>query len=167
MPLNENIERLLKAREKKPKTPYKGIAKKSAKKLAEEKAEKETGKPPSKLALDKWFDDIRIKHWGTLGGYYHCMECGSFISYEYARHATAHLLPKKQFKSVACHPLNYLILGAGCGCHALTDRVDKFVNMKIWPEAAKRIKVMIPLLPIDELRKVSNQLLIALENTNP
>lgn len=145
----------------------KPIPRQSKKKLAEEKKQKEAGiiKPPSKLALDKWFDDIIRKYFfdGERRGAI-CMECKSYIHPDYARHSIAHLLPKKIFKSVATHPLNYLILGAGCGCHYKTDRVDKFIQMKIWPEAARRIKIMLPLLPIDELRHISNQLLIALNN---
>ena len=165
MPLNENIERLLKAREKKPKKVYAGIAKKSAKRLAEEKAEKMGGGAKvSFYELEMWFQDKLMRHWDYTGMCL-CMECGSPIPHSFSRHATAHLLPKKLFPSVATHELNYLILGAGCGCHEKTHRIDKFITMKIWPEAAKRIKVMIPLLPIDELRKISNQLLTALDNT--
>lgn len=140
------------------------IPKLSKKKAAELKEQKVSGKPASKLELDVWFDEIRKKHWGLLKCC-SCFECGAAIPMGYSRHATAHLLPKKLFKSVATHELNYLILGAGCGCHAKTDRVDKFVQMKVWPEAARRIKIMMPLLPIDELRSISNQLLIALDNT--
>jgi len=137
----------------------------SPKKSAADKAQKEagTGKSATKLELDVWFDEIKKKHWGELGGYCHCMECGSFISYEYSRHATAHLLPKKLFKSVATHELNYLILGASCGCHEKSHRIDKFITMRTFPEAARRIKIMMPLLPIDELRLISNQLLLALD----
>lgn len=146
----------------KPKKPMKRI---SDKKVAEMKEAKVTGKPASKLELDVWFDNIRKKYWGESGGCYPCMECGAAIGVSYSRHATAHLLPKKLFKSVATHELNYLILGAGCGCHALTDRVDKFSKMKVWPEAARRIKEMIPLLPWDEMKYLSGQLMTALENT--
>jgi len=143
---------------KKPKKPMKKI---SDKKAMELKVGKESGSADS---LEKWFDDIRVRHCGNLRGCF-CQECGSWISEEYMRAATAHLLAKKIFKSVATHPINYLILGAGCGCHDKTHRVDKFVQMKVWPLAASRIKQLIPLLPFDELRHISNQLDIALENT--
>lgn len=112
--------------------------------------------------LDAWFDSIRIYHCGAVGGCV-CMECKRWIPETYMRCATAHLLPKKIFKSVATHPLNYLILGAGCGCHDKTHTISKFVKMKIWPEAKKRILEMMPMLPMDELRRISNQLLIALD----
>tara|TARA_R110000868_G_scaffold177772_2_gene416811 strand:+ start:2850 stop:3332 length:483 start_codon:yes stop_codon:yes gene_type:complete len=136
------------------------IPKKSAKRIEKEKS---SSVVKEKENLEMWFKDIQMKHFTEFGG--SCMECGSHIPLKYARHSTAHLLPKKLFKSVACHPLNFLVLGAGCGCHALTDRVDKFVGMKIWPEAAKRLKTIIPLLPFDELKYLSGQLMTALENT--
>jgi len=144
---------------KKQKKPLKKV---SDKKIAELKADTVV---KNREDLEKWFEDIKDKHWGKNGGYCECMECGFLIPSNYSRHATAHLLPKKLFKSVASHPLNYLILCAGNGCHEKTHRVDKFVKMKVWPEAARRIKVLIPLLPFDELRHISNQLDIALENT--
>lgn len=145
--------------------PKKAIAKKSAKRKLEEKEQREPTnvKNIEKTSLELWFKQIQNKHFKSNGG--KCMECGDWIPLDYARHATAHLLPKKLFKSVATHPLNYLILGASCGCHQKTDRVDKFVTMKVWNEAAARIKEMIPLLPFDELKYLSGQLMTALENT--
>ena len=148
--------------EKKKHTP---IAKKSAKRIEKEKEQKATGvKEASKLELDVWFNNIKESHWGIMR-YFPCMECKTPINVDYARHATAHLLPKKLFKSVAIHELNYLILGAHCGCHEKTHRVDKFVTMTIWPEAARRIKEMMPSLPFDELKYLSSQLLTALDQT--
>lgn len=143
------------------KKPKKPIAKKSEKKIQEEKEAKFVG---GENDLDRWFDDIKNYHCGKAGGC-NCMECKQWIPEPYMRHATAHLLPKKIFKSVATHPKNYLILGAGCGCHDKTHTISKFVKMKIWPEAKKRILEMMPLLPMDELRRISNQLLIALDMT--
>lgn len=145
--------------------PKKPIAKQSAKKRLEIIGQKESGEPASKLEMDKWFMDIKLKHFGEPLYYASCMECGEAIPSIFSRHATAHLLPKKLFKSVATHPLNYLILGAGCGCHEKSHRIDKFIQLKCWPEAARRIKEMIPLLPTDELKYLSSQLMTALENT--
>jgi hypothetical protein len=142
---------------KKPKIPIKKI---SYKRLAEIKLNVAN---VNKMDLEKWFADIEEKYWGG-GKKMYCMECSEYIPKEYARHATAHLLPKKIFKSIETHPLNYLILGAGCSCHEKSHRVDKFIKLKIWPEAKRRINELIPLLPVDELRRISNQLLIALEN---
>lgn len=68
-----------------------------------------------------------------------CWECNAFISKPYYRGATAHILPKSIFKSVATHPLNYLVLGAGC-CHDKSHRMDTFYKMKIFAEAIERFK---------------------------
>jgi hypothetical protein len=119
-------------------------------------------KKEAKITLDAWFEEVAKRH--TPGGVGFCMECGAQIPMQYMRHATAHLLAKKLFKSVATNDLNYLILCAANGCHDKTHRIDKFVQMKVWPEAAKRINAMLPLLPYDELKYVSQQLYDALEN---
>lgn len=149
-----------------PKKSPKPIPKQSEKMKAKIKEEKKVGSAPhvTKLALDKWYADIANEH--LLNGSAICQECGAVIPASFMRHATAHLLPKKLFKSVAVHPLNYLILGAGCGCHEKTHRIDTFIKMSIWPEAKIRINEMRPLLPFDELKFLSSQLLDALDNIN-
>jgi RNA polymerase-binding transcription factor DksA len=163
MDREENIRRLVEARKPREKKPYKGIAKKSAKKIKQEAEAKKANSVESREeSLSEWFDKIAKKH--TLGGVGFCMECGAQISAEYMRHATAHLLAKKLFKSVATNDLNYLILCAGNGCHDKTHRIDKFIQMKIWPIAAKQINALLPLLPYDELKYVSQKLYDALEN---
>lgn len=136
------------------------IPKKSAKRIAQEKQQKETAGPNT---LNEWFDAVAKRH--LVNGYAVCQECGGVIPEDYMRHATAHLLPKKIFKSISTNDLNYLILCAGNGCHDKTHRIDKFVTMKVWPIAAKRIEQLIPLLPYDEAKYISKQLYDALENT--
>lgn len=157
------LERLQRARTARVKAPYKGPAKQSEKAKAKVAEEKKNGKPASKIELDKWFFDIAEKH--SVVGFGVCMECGALIPKAFMRHATAHLLAKKLFPTVATHPLNYLILGAGCGCHNKTHTVTTFIKMDVWPKAAAQIKEMIPLLPVDELRQISNQLLNAIDKT--
>jgi hypothetical protein len=68
----------------------------------------------------------------------YCWECGDFIHKDYYRAATAHIYPKSIFESVAANEWNYLVLGAGCGCHNLTHRLDTFSQMKVWPVAVQR-----------------------------
>lgn len=136
----------------------------AAKKAEQEKANSKEGKEET---LNDWFQKIQEKHWVVCIDevmFAPCMGCGKLISEAYARHATAHLLPKKLFKSIATNDLNYLILGAGCGCHDKTHRLDKFVTMKVWPIAAKNINELLKSLPYDELKYVSQQLYDALEN---
>lgn len=131
-----------------------GIARQSEKAKQKLKEQK-----PERQLLNEWFEAIEEKH----GSFISCMECGEWIAPGLIRCATAHLLPKKLFKSVATHELNYLLLGAGCGCHTKTDRIDKFIKMNVWPEAKRRINIMRPLLPFDELKHLSSQLLNALD----
>jgi hypothetical protein len=107
----------------------------------------------NELALQKWFDEIEEKYFS--GGYCKCWECGESIPKKYARAATAHILPKKKeygFPSVATHPLNFLILGAGCGCHNKTHRWDKFCTMKVWPLAVERFVSIYPSIAKTERR---------------
>lgn len=158
----EILSRLNAARTPRGKKEPTPIAKESAKMKEKKKEEKKAGGNVSKLELDKWFFDIEEKYFSSGIGV--CMETGDEIPRVYARHATAHLLAKKNFPSVATHPLNYLILSAHNGSHDKTHRVDTFIKMKIWPEAAARLKVLIALLPVDELRQISNQLLVAIDS---
>jgi hypothetical protein len=95
-----------------------------------------------------------------------CWECNTFIPKAYYRAATAHILPKNPnsgFPSVAAHPMNYLVLGAGCGCHNKTHRLDTFSKMKIFPEAVERFWQFYPLITekhklLDEFIMYANQL---------
>lgn len=76
----------------------------------------------------------------------YCMSCGEWILEQYYRHATAHILPKKLFKSVATHPSNYLILSASCGCHDKSHVWAKFEQMNVWSIAVTKFKILYPLL---------------------
>jgi len=131
-------------------------------KVSAKQREKIKSDAPNKKELNEWFAKIQgIESDGGNGC--RCMECNAFIPEQFIRCAIAHLLPKKLFKSVATNDLNYLILGAGCGCHYKSDRADKFVKMKVWPEAAERIKQMLPLLPAKEYKHIPVEILKALE----
>jgi len=178
MDREESIRRLVEARKPKEKKARKPIAKKSAKTLKREAEEKKAASAEGREeSLNEWFQRIEDKHWGKqdldIDGFDHeesefelprCMECNAKIPRIFARHATAHLLPKKIFKSIATNDLNYLLLGSTCGCHNKTHTLSTFVRMKVWPIAAKQINQLLPLLPYDELKFVSVQLYEALEN---
>jgi hypothetical protein len=87
--------------------------------------------------LDEWFDEkIRI-----LAKHPFCMECNSLIPPAYYHAAVAHIFQKSIFKSIATHPFNYLFLGAGCGCHNRSHRLDTFSKMKVFPEAVDRFVI--------------------------
>lgn len=90
--------------------------------------------------LEVWFDNVKrqiIKN-------PFCWECGMYIPEKYCRHASAHIFPKAIFESVATHPLNYLVLGASCGCHDKTHRLDTFSDMGVFGEAVRRFRIFEP-----------------------
>lgn len=68
----------------------------------------------------------------------YCTECGAWIPPKFYKHAVAHIFPKSIFLSVATHPLNFVIVGAGCGCHDKTHTIETFSKMKIFPLAVER-----------------------------
>lgn len=68
----------------------------------------------------------------------YCWECGDFISKSDYRAATAHIFPKSIFESVASNKWNFLVLGARCGCHDKSHRLDIFSQMKVFPTAINR-----------------------------
>ncbi len=178
MDREEQIKRLLLARTPKPKKERKPIAKKSAKTIKKEaEAKKANSVEGREESLNEWFQRIEDKHWGVrdldVDGFDHeesevelprCMECNAKIPRVFARHATAHLLCKKLFKSIATNDNNYLLLCATNGCHNKTHTLSTFVTMRIWPQAATNINTLLPILPYDELKFVSKQLYDALEN---
>ena len=68
----------------------------------------------------------------------YCWECGDFISKNDYRAATAHIFPKSIFESVASNKWNFLVLGARCGCHDKSHRLDLFSQMKVFSTAINR-----------------------------
>lgn len=91
----------------------------------------------NKTELDRWFAYVAT----VIKSNPHCWNCGEFIPEQYYRHASAHIFPKAHFDSVKTHPLNFLVLGAGCGCHSEFDSsIDKASQMKIWGMAVSRFE---------------------------
>lgn len=76
----------------------------------------------------------------------------------------AHLLPKKNFKSISTHPLNCLVLGSGfsglCHHHDMYDSSwETASKMKIWPEVVRSFKILYPLITTSEHKFIPKQLL--------
>jgi len=74
----------------------------------------------------------------------YCWETGEYISEDDYRNASAHIFPKSIFKSVATHPLNFLILSPRNGSHDKTHRLDTFSKMKVFKMAVERFKIFEP-----------------------
>lgn len=102
------------------------------------------------VELEKWFDYIAT----LIKAHPYCRNCDTPIPIDYyaaqndktmvrrlLRSSSAHIFPKSLFPSVATHPLNHLIIGAGCGCHPTFDHsLDKACEMRIWPLAVERFR---------------------------
>jgi hypothetical protein len=124
------------------------IAKKSAKKIAQEKEQAQLDKINGDTK-ELWYDERMNENLPV------CMNCGMEANWllepEYEkiwRACQAHILPKRQtqFPSVAQHPLNHLVLfpvwgGHLCGCH---DEFDSgwfnATTMKVWEIAVHRFR---------------------------
>ena len=88
----------------------------------------------------------------------YCWNCGRFIAKPFYRPACAHILPKRRtygFPSVAKHHLNFVVLGAGCGCHSKYDTSwDDASKMKIWNVAVERFKQFQSEISPEELKNL-------------
>ena len=134
----------------KPVKEHKPIAAESEKKKAEKKAAK-----PSKDLQNDWFNEIEEREFAN--GKCNCWNCGDEILRPFARTAIAHILPKRKnmFPSVATQPMNYLILGAGCGCHAEYDRTwEDASKMQVWPKAVERFLIFQSAIASDEFTRL-------------
>lgn len=96
-----------------------------------------------------------------------CAECGAFIPKSFYRAATAHVLPKRKeygFPSVADNFNNWLKLGSGCGCHQRYDRSwEDAAQMKIFPLAIEKFKILYPLIDKKELKNLPEVFLQEIE----
>ena len=104
--------------------------------------------------LEKWYSDIAH----VIDKNPYCWNCGEYIAKPFYRAATAHIIPKRKnygCPSVKTHASNYLVLGAGCGCHAKFDTCWEYASqMKIWPVAVERFKAIYPSISKFELKNV-------------
>lgn len=138
------------------------IPKKSAKKLAQETAEKEQrGSNDSELV--KWFKG-RMKFMGGS-----CKVCGANTetkNYQFAIGSIAHILDKRtsMFPSVKYHPMNFLEL-----CYPCHQNFDNFWNwdekekLKCWPEIVEKFVSIYPDIAKEEVRLLPDNLLKHIE----
>jgi len=145
---NETLERLNKAREPKPKKVYKGIAKKSAKKLIQEQLEKEAR--IGETELQKWFSLQRRKlsGWCKCG----CKLASSKHDDKNFRSSCCHVFPQKLFSSVALHPSNCIERNFWEGHHTNFDfqGMDKWPKMADWENIKEIFHELSPLLTDEE-----------------
>lgn len=154
----------------KPDKTYRGIAKKSQKKLAQEAAAKDEAGNTEQV---RWYKGKMGKSQAI------CENCKKFAVWmkkpEYKKiwHSSqAHVLPKALFPSVATHPCNHMVLFPGfsqvCNCHDLYDQSwESAMEMKVWPTALERIVMMFPNLTEEEVRRLPEPVKNYINNKQP
>lgn len=165
----ENIRRL-KEQAKLPKA-KKGysIPKKSAKKLAQEKEERELQKQAKDLEdnnkgvdLASWFEDRRKEMTGR------CLHCGGISCKDndkYFKFSIAHILPKRLFASVATHPLNWVELCFWSNsCHTNFDNnILDITQLNCFDAVIARVAAMYPDIDRKERKYIPDVLLQYIE----
>lgn len=153
--------RKLKSQPKLPKG-KKPIAKKSAKKIAQEQEEAKERKVSGGGELQRWFKEKRKEMTGKCA---HCGGRSSKNSDTYFRHSIAHLLPKRLFKSVATHPENWIEL---CyfppSCHANFDQNTlDMIDLNCFDEVIRKFVVIYPDIDSKERKYIPDVLLQYIE----
>lgn len=125
----------------------KPIAKKSAKKILEEKEQKESGGDGE---MDKFFERNRKKMVGVC-------QCGCSQKSQknddtFYRGSISHVFPKRIFKSIATNDLNWVERAMFGGCHSVMDdtSMDRWVNFADWEDIKERFHELAPLLTDEE-----------------
>lgn len=122
------------------------IPKKSAKKIASEKAEKENRSDGGESKKEAWFQARRKEMTNVC-------QCGcggksSKHQDEHFRSSIAHILPQRIFKSVQFHELNWVERRFWGGCHTRMDEkgMDLWINMADWEDIKAKFRILAPLL---------------------
>jgi len=108
--------------------------------------------------LNRWFIERR----GEMKG--RCLHCGSKSCKEddnYYKFSIAHILPKRIFKSVATHPLNWIELCFwGNSCHTNMDNnTFDLIDMNCFDTVIQRFVAMYPQIDSKERRYIPDVLL--------
>ena len=109
--------------------------------------------------LQKWYKERQKQLTGQ------CCRCGDRYNskdLKQAITATAHILPKRTFASVATHPNNWIEFSAYCGCHNWFDNYanwDEIIKDPIGEIVIKNFIAMWPNISTKERHKISDSLL--------
>lgn len=127
--------------------------------LAPQRSDKDALKVVASSAeTNRWFIERRKEMTGR------CWNCGGKSCRDndtYYKFSIAHLLPKKLFKSVRTHPLNWIELcHFGKSCHANMDNhMIDLIELNCFDEVIKRFVAMYPEIAQEEKRFIPNALL--------
>jgi hypothetical protein len=153
----DNIRRI-KEQAKLPKPIKKySIPKKSAKKLKQEAEEKKEHSKGGGSELDRWFQARRKEMQGV------CLHCGEKTTKHqdnWYKCSIAHLLPKRLFKSIATHPLNWIELCFWTNnCHARFDTFTlDIIELNCYDLVIERFVAMYPDIDPKERKYIPEQL---------
>lgn len=107
---------------------------------------------PEDQEQDAWYDHRIILMTGR------CWNCGEIIvtsNRKFAKAAISHIFAKETFPSIAMHDLNYLELGAACGCHRKWEKSwVSAESLKVFPLAVERFVVFYPSIALSERRRI-------------
>lgn len=145
----ENIKRIKEdARVWAPKS-RKPIAKKSAKRISQEKEYKKQLAGDDTLK-EQWFKARRREMVGVCQC--GCAEPSQRDSDVMFRGSAAHIFPKRIFESVMYHPLNWVERRVIGGCHHnMDDRsLDLWPGMADWDDIKEKFYILAPLLTDEE-----------------
>lgn len=152
----ENIRRIKEQSKLKQPKVKKQIAKKSAKKLAQEAEEKKGKKDPS-ADKERWFQDRRKE---MIGKCSHCQKPSCKNSHEYFRYSIAHILAKRKsmFPSVATHPENWIELCQNCHQDLDNCMID-LTQLACWNEVVVKFQKIYPSIAPEERKRIPDILL--------
>jgi hypothetical protein len=126
-------------------------------KMSEKKKQAQASKGKEQTELQLWYEEIMNREDAI------CWETGKPIDKRNKlawRGSIAHVLPKNLFKSVATHPMNYLILSMFDGAHGTYDSSwEKASKMGVFGEAVERFLIMYPFIAGSEKRLIPDQFL--------
>jgi hypothetical protein len=144
--------------------PKKPIAKKSPKKIAEEKEERASRGPDGDTELQKFMKNAIKRMRGV------CSETGLRTEtkiFKYACMSIAHILPRQKVKSVQYHPLNWVELDVGM--HVKFDKMswEEREQMGCWPEIRNKLISMYDQIDPSELRHFPSSVREYIEKNEP
>lgn len=143
------------------------ISKKKAAKLESDKkvvanTKKVSSSVKGNAELNRWFEERRKEMTGLC---WHCQGRSCKYAEGYWKFSIAHILPKKIFRSVATHPLNWIELCFfGNSCHTNFDQfVLDIMDLNCFDLVIKRFVAMYPMIDTRERRHIPEVLLQYIE----
>lgn len=99
---------------------------------------------------EKWFSERRKEMKGVCAC--GCGQPSSKREQNFYRHSAAHIFPKKLFKSIMFHPLNWVERRFWGGCHTNMDEggMNKWPQMADWPDIVRKFYILDKEIPQSE-----------------